>query len=213
MKKVYVTKKDGTFGTQTKWEFEPEDDEYIISEVRKGTQQKDIAAHFAKWCSRTVVCRHIHKICNIEDLQVDVHSSRQRISNYGRTTWTKAQDEQLRSYYPDMPNSEIALLMDKSHSAISRRAILLGLRKSKEYLQKVISKNVGTDVTIRSAKLHKDLCVGRFCPRRGDCKRYNDYMAALDAGEKIDPQITLNRGRTTDCIKESIYTYFIVEKL
>lgn len=48
--------------------------------------------------------------------------------------WTVQQDEWLRDLYPDNSNRVIALMLERSSSAIQNRAIIKGMRKSAEYM-------------------------------------------------------------------------------
>lgn len=50
--------------------------------------------------------------------------------------WTPQADAWLRELYPDHGNRKIARLMGRTYSAIKNRGVVLGLKKSPEYLER-----------------------------------------------------------------------------
>lgn len=50
--------------------------------------------------------------------------------------WTPQADAWLRELYPDRSNREIAHLLGRTASAIKNRSVILGLKKSPEYLER-----------------------------------------------------------------------------
>lgn len=55
--------------------------------------------------------------------------------------WTEQQDAYLRRMYAESPMSELKTFFHRSKSSIYQRAIILGLRKSKEYLAEMGRRN------------------------------------------------------------------------
>ena len=55
--------------------------------------------------------------------------------------WTKQEDELFISLYPDHPNTYLCEVLHRSMSAISNRALTLGLRKTPEFAKQQREKN------------------------------------------------------------------------
>ena len=215
MKLVYRTLPNGQTSKIRKLIFEPEDDEYIISQVEAGVSQKKIAEHFAKWCSLTHVRARIKKICPTELIKrVFEPPSLQKTTCYGKSSWSRTDDAILTRLYPDTSNEEIAIKLGRTTRQVLRRARILQLRKSNEFVAKTCLKNREKGGIISRGKKNKDsLCIGRFCMRREDCNHYIRYIEERRKGIDIPIEITLNGGHTTRCIGEcgSYYNFQPIE--
>jgi len=203
MKLVDRKKDNGETSRVRKVVFEPEDDEFIIKNVEAGVSQKEIAKHFAKWCSLSLVRTRIKKICPTELIKrVFEPPSPQRTTCYGKSSWSRKDDEILTELYPNLSNDEIAIRLGRTSRQVLRRARVLQLKKSNEYIAAMGSKNrEGGRIIPRMAKNLNSLCIGRFCAKRTECLYYQNYLEE-SKHRKIDAECTLNHGHTTRCIGE-----------
>lgn len=76
-------------------------------------------------------------VCGLRSKAQSLHVLRRDKDFY----WTEKEDDILRQMYAETPMPKLKELLQRSQSAIQQRAIILGLRRSKEYLAEVGRKN------------------------------------------------------------------------
>ena len=60
-----------------------------------------------------------------------------------RPRWTKEEEEKLRQYFPDHSNLEVTRAMNRSFSAVTAKAHVMGLKKDKAHRRRMGLVNIG----------------------------------------------------------------------
>ncbi len=90
-----------------------------------------------------------------------------------RQFWTQAEDDVLRDLYPDVTCADIAALFDRRPHSVYQAAKRLGLQKSEQFKQSVLSGRVSR------GQQHPNMVASRFQPGLVPWNKGSNYVAGV----------------------------------
>lgn len=121
-----------------------------------------------------------------------------------RKNWTKSELDFLKEIFPDTPTKIIASELNRNYSAIANKAILLGLKKSQDYKDRLLVEqskqlnehaygrfrkgdvphNKGKKMTVEMYEIAKKTMFQKGCLPHNTCKDWQEVLRKQKSGKQ-----------------------------